>query len=148
VTTIRQQLRDQLITELNEAPPTGVPEASKRRFVPGQRLPEPRLAVFFGPNETVARKAAPFPVKDRELVISIQAAVAVEDPAEADDAVEPLLAHVADVLNGSNLAGLATEVEELGTEWASGSADLFYHAGVVRYRVRFQTKRNDLSAKQ
>jgi hypothetical protein len=145
--TIRQQIRDQVIAELNAAPPTGVPEATKRRFVPGQRLPEPRLAVFFGPTENVARKPG-FPVKDRELVISIQGAVAVENPADADDALEPILAHVVDVMNGTNLTGLATEVTELGTEWASGAADLFYHAGVIRYLVRFQTKRNDLAAKQ
>lgn len=146
--SIRLQIRDQIIAELNTAPPVGVPEATKRRWVPGQQLREPRLAVFFGPTETLDPPRTGFPLNDRTLIVSIQAAVAVEDPASADDEVEPLLAHVVKVLGNTSLNKLATKVEEQGTEWASGQAGLFYHAGITRYAVRFQTRRGDLTEKQ
>jgi len=146
--SIRSQIRDQLITELNATLPTDVPEATKRRWVPGQRLPEPRLAVFFGPNETVAAKPVGFPIQDRELIISVQAALALEDPAESDDALEPMLAHVSDVLSDTTLEGLVTRIEEIGTEWGGAQLDLFYVVAAVRFKMRYQTKIGDLSAKQ
>lgn len=143
---MRQRARDQLILELNEDLPEGIPLAGTRRWIPGQRLTEPRLAVFFGPKEGVSRRH--LSIDDRELILSLQAVVAVEEPAAADDALEPILRHIAERLGDTNLQGLATSLDEAETEWQSASMDLFYHQAVVRYRLRYQSKRGDLTKQQ
>lgn len=143
--SVRQQARDQVIAELNAAPPTGIPEATKRRFVPGQVVTSPRIAVFFAEEDA---SEGPVPLTKRDLVLAVQAIVAVEDPAQADDAVEPLLVHIVSVLGETNLGGLAHKVVEASTLWGSQQADLFYLVALTRWRVRFQTHRAKLDAKQ
>jgi hypothetical protein len=146
--SVRLQLRDAVIAALNADRPTGVPEATKRRFIPGQRLTDRRLAVFLESEDAERPQSRSFPLTDRGLVVVVQAAAAVEEPAEADDALDDLLEHVVESLGNTNLGGLATNVQELSSSWGAGQADLFYIACATRWRVQYQTKRDDLSAKQ
>lgn len=152
--SVRQQIRDAIITALNAETPTGVPEATKRRFIPGMRLTEPILGVFFADEETQPIRAAHAPVVQREFLIAIQAVVVVEDVAEADDAAEVILEHVVATLgpaihgagDAAFLKPYATDCTEVGTTWAAATeASLVYLAALMRWRIQFKTNRSDIT---
>lgn len=147
--SVRQDIRDRAITELNAAPPTGVPNTTKRRYVPGEKITEPRIAAFFA-EEEVSRVGGPASaLTKRSFIIALQAIVIVEDPEDADDACEPLLEHVVNVMGDTNLAGLALSVTELSTLWASANSSAgFILAAMTRWRIDYQTVKNDLARKQ
>lgn len=148
--TVRQDCRDACITLLNTARPSDVPEAGKRRFAPGERITDPRIAVFFGEEQTAQPGGSRSPIAARSLIMAVQAIVAVETPAEADDACETLLAWIVEQLGNTALGGLATNVRELGTLWQQGgdATSLFYLVATTRWQVDFQTLRADLTRKQ
>lgn len=143
----RQDLRDAAIAALNAAPPTGVPACTKRRFIPGEQLREPRLAAFFAEEEARRPAGAAGPITHRGLTLVIQAMTTVEDPEDADDAIEPMLEHIVAVMGDTNLGGLALNVLELGTLWAaSNEGGRVYVVALTRWKLDFQTKRNDLTS--
>lgn len=146
--SVRQSIRDASIAALNAAPPTGVPETGKRRYMPGEKLTAPRMAAFFGEEDTIRPAGRGGPITKRSLILVIQAMIAVETPEEADDAMEPLLEHVVKIMGDTNLGGLALDVSEVSTLWASGEAGRFYLVALTRWRIEYQTKRDDLNAKQ
>lgn len=146
--SVRQQIRDASIAALNASNPTGVPECGKRRYIPGEKLTEPRMAAFFGEEDATRPGGRSGPITKRALILVIQAMVGVETPDEADDAIEPMLEHITGVLGDTNLGGLALDVTEVSTLWASGEAGRFYLVALTRWRIEYQTKRDDLSAKQ
>lgn len=147
--TVRQQIRDRFIAELNADPPTGVPEATKRRYIPGSKINAPRIAVFFVDEPTERVGGAGGALTRRTLTIAVQCVIVCEDPEDADDTVEPLLEHVVAVLGDTNLAGLATDLVEVGTQWGSDtSTGLVVHMALTRWRVQYQTVKDDLTKKQ
>lgn len=146
--SIRQDIRDAAIAALNAAPPTGVPSTGKRRYIPGEKLTEPRLAAFFGEEDASRPGGRSAPLTKRSLTLIIQAMISVENPQDADDTVEPLLVHIVDVMGETNLGGLALDVSEVSTLWASGEAGRFYLVALTRWKIEYQTKRDDLGAKQ
>jgi hypothetical protein len=147
--SIRQQIRDRAIEELNTDRPSDIPEASKRRYVPGSALNGPKLAVFFGKKEdSQPATNRHSPLRLRDLQLATQCIQTVERPEEIDDAPEPMLEWVVGVLGASNLNELAHEVEEVGTYWEVEYRDLIYVAASVLWRVRYQTLRDDLTAQQ
>lgn len=144
--TVRQQIREAAIALLNTGRPNTLPPFTKRRYVPGERVREQRCAVFFvaEPAERFgSSKAAPGTL--RRLVIAAQVVDSVEDPEEADDAVEPALAWITEKLGNTNLAGLVHDIEQTGTVWETDSKDLFYVAATTTWRVEYHTLRNDLT---
>lgn len=147
--SVRQQIRDRAILELNAAPATGVPTTTKRRFIPGEKLTEPRIAAFFAEEEASRVGGPGSALTKRDFILALQAIVVVENPADADDTIEPLLEHIVAVMGDTNLAGLALEVSEIGTLWASANdAGAFILVAMTRWRIKFQTVRNDLARKQ
>jgi hypothetical protein len=146
--TIRQQIRDAAIEALNTNRPTDVPEAGKRRWTPGQKITAPRLAAFFGEEDVQQPQGRSGPLAKRYLILVLQAVAVVEDPAEADDAIEPILAHIVDVMGDTNLNGLALSITEIATLWATGESSVFVIAALSRWRIEYQTLRDDLNAKQ
>lgn len=147
--SVRDQIRDRMITELNASNPTGVPDATKRRYIPGQKITGPRIAVFFAEELTERVGGRGSSLTRRNFTIAVQCVILVEDPADADDTMEPLLEHVVGVLGDTNLAGLATDVAEVGTQWGGDSSSgLYILMAIMRWRVEFQTVRNDLTRKQ
>ncbi len=146
--TIRQQVRDAAIAELNANPPTGVPECGKRRFIAGEKVTSPRLAAFFGEEDVTQPQGRSAPLAKRTLVLVIQAIAICERPEDADDAVEPMLEHITAIMGDTNLGGLALGVTEIGTLWATGESSVFIVAALTRWRIEFQTLRNNLNAKQ
>lgn len=146
--TIRQDIRDAAIAALNAAPPAGVPVCGKRRYVAGEKITAPRLAAFFGEEDVTQPQGRGGPLAKRTLVLVLQAIAVCETPDEADDAVEPMLEHITAIMGDTNLGGLALGVTEIGTLWASGESSVFVIAALTRWRIEFQTLRNDLNAKQ
>lgn len=145
--TIRQQIRDAAIVELNDQPPTGVPLCGKRRYIPGEKITSPRLAAFFGEEDVTQPQGRSGPLARRNLILVLQAIAVVQRPEEADDAIEPMLAHIVDVMGETNLGGLATGIAEISTLWATGEASVFVIAALTRWRIEYQTLRNDLNVK-
>lgn len=148
--TIRKAVRDRAIYELNLDRPTGIPEATKRRFVPGQVIKESRIAVFFAEEDAMPGPGGrpSSPLTRRRLMLAIQSIVAVERPEDADDVAEDMLAHITERMGKTNLNGLAFSVTELSTLWASAPGDLFYLVALQRWAVDYQTAKADLTAKQ
>jgi len=148
MTTVRQEVRDAVIAALNDARDPDLPEATKRRWVPGQANRCPSIGVFFlqeQPRQIGGRHGG---LVERPLQIGAQCVVAVSSPDLADDAVEPLLAHVVERLGSTTLSGLALDVEELGTKWEHAQMDRFYLAATMTWQINFQTRRDDLSQRQ
>lgn len=147
--TVRQTIRDQVITELNAASPTGVPAATKRRYIPGAKITQPLIAVFFADEVTERINGRSGNLTRRTLTLAVQCVVVVEDPGDADDTMEPLLEHVVSVLGDTNLAGATTDVAEVGTQWGGDSSSgLYILMAITRWRVEYQTVRDDLTRKQ
>lgn len=146
--TIRQQVRDTAIAEINTDLPVGVPECGKRRFVAGEKVTEPRMAAFFGEEDVQQPQGRGGPLAKRSLILVIQAIAVVENPEDADDAVEPMLEHITSVMGDTNLGGLALGISEISTLWATGGDSVFVVAALTRWRIEYQTLRDDLNAKQ
>lgn len=149
--SLRTEIRDRIIAALNADVPTGIPQATKRRWLPGSQITEPRVSVIFL-DELVEQSAGGrnSPVVRRSLVYGVQVVAGAHEPDFSDDLIEPVLAHVVDALGDTNLGGYATGVFELGTQWQTSETGTarFVIAAMNRWRVDFQTKRNDLAAKQ
>jgi hypothetical protein len=143
--SIRSEIRDQAIVELNASPPVDVPNCGKRRYSPGEKTNAPRMAAFFGEEDS---KPVASVLTKRDLILVIQAIAVVENPEDADDAVEPMLEHITSVMGETNLNGLAHGITEISTLWATGEAQVFIIVALTRWRIGYQTKRNDLTAKQ
>jgi hypothetical protein len=143
MSSIRLQIRDRIITELNTSRPGDVPAATKRRWMPGEPITESRIAVFFieEANRLPSRTAG---IAARSLQVAVQCVTAVAEPDEADDAVEPMIDWAVKVLADSNLNDLASWVEEVATRWSVAQMDRVYVAVTVVFQVNFQTKRTDM----
>lgn len=143
--SIRQDIRDRVIALLNTDRPSNVPEFTKRRYVPGQRITEQIAGVFFiaEPAERMGGKGGPATL--RKFVLAVQVVDAVEETDEADDALEPALEWITRQLGGTNLEGLVHDIEHTGTGWDAESRELFYIAGTTTWRVEYHTLRADLS---
>lgn len=147
--SVRQQIRDRIIVELNTDRPSDIPEATKRRYVPGTQLTDPMIGVFFGRKETAAPATNRHsPLRQRELYVAVQCVDAVEEPDQVDDATEAMLEWIVNVLGDSNLNGLAHDIEEVETVWELEYRDLIYCSATIYWRVRYQTLKDDLTAKQ
>lgn len=145
--TIRQDIRDRAIAEINADLPTGIPECGLRRYVPGERILAPRMAAFFG-EEDAARVnlGRASPLTKRALTLVIQAIASVENIEDADDAVEPMLAHIVSRLGDTKLNNLAIDVTEMSTLWATAESNVVHVVALTRWRVEFQSKRDDLAS--
>lgn len=151
--SVRTDVRDAVIALLNTDRPTAIPEATKRRFVPGRKFSGPLIAVFFNDEEVQRPPNDSFPARKRSLVIATQCVIGVEDPADADDAAEDLLVHIVGKLGPEDTAlrqeGV-TRAIELRTRWEAGPGDagLYLLAATTHWMLEFQTLRGDLTRAQ
>lgn len=148
MSTVRQQVRDAVIDALNAERLPEIPRATKRRWVPGESNRCPSIGVFFLEEQNTPVGGRHGGLVERGLRIAVQCVNATSDPAESDDSVEPLLEHVVDRLGSTNLDGNILDTTELGTKWEAAKADLHYIAATMVWAINFQTKRNDLGARQ
>jgi hypothetical protein len=148
MTTIRQQVRDAAIDAINVDRDPDIPEATKRRWVPGESAQCPMISVFFVEEPATGIGGRHGGLVERALRIAVQSIAAGELPEFSDDLVEPMLAHVVSRLGNTNLGGLALDIVELSTKWESATADRHYVAATQIWSINYQTKRHDLSARQ
>lgn len=147
--SIRQEIRDQAVLELNVAPlPVGVPQASKRRWQPGAEERTAALIVLTTEELTNLVGGRGASLAARRLSLVVQCINSTPTPAVSDDLVEPMLVHVVQRLGNTTLNGLVTRIEEQRTTWEVAKLDRFYLSASVLFVVEYQTKRDDLSSKQ
>lgn len=148
MSTIRLQVRDALIVRLNAERDPDIPEATKRRFVPGEHSICPTISLFFlseVPRQIGGRHGG---IIERPLELAVQCVAAADSADATDDLVEPMLAWVTGRLGRAKLDGLVLDIEEVATKWEVVTLDRFYIAATQRWIVNFQTKRDDLNARQ
>lgn len=145
--SLRLRVRDAVVARLNDTNPPGVPTATRRRWFPGEKSVL-SMAVFFVEEDTKQPMGRGGPLAQRQLTVAVQCVAATTKPELLDDLIEPMLAHATRVLGSTLLDGLATAVEERSTKWETATMDKFYIAATTLWRVEFQTKRDDLTAKQ
>jgi hypothetical protein len=146
--TTRQLIRDAFIEALTVDRDPDIPAATKRRWVPSESNRCPSIGVFFLEEQAQPVGGRHGGLVERPLKIATQCVQAVATPDLADDAIEPLLAHIVARLGSANLDGLVLDISELSTKWETAALDRFYIAATVIWSVQYQTRRNDLSARQ
>ena len=147
--SLRKDIRDRVLLELNAAPrPDDVPAATGRRWSPGMEMPEPIIQIFCieEPVNIVGGRSGA--VANRGLQLAVQCMVSTSTPAISDDVLEPMLEHVIQRLGDTKLNGLVTSFQEERTTWEVAKVDRYYLSAMVIFGVDYQTKRNNLSAKQ
>lgn len=144
MSSIRLDVRDAVIDTLNTDTPSDLPQATKRRWLPGTPLKEPSIAVFFNEEENRLPGGRTSGLAARRLQIAIQCADAVESPEEADDAMEAMLSWVVKALGDTQLGGLVSWTEELGTKWYVTVLDRVYVQAVVVFALYYQTARANM----
>jgi len=145
------QLRDKIIEALNTDRPTDIPEATKLRVMPGEPISEPFIAVFLGEEAANYPQGSRGAIAARDMSVTVQLGVATATLAEVDDMLEPLRAWVVEVLGATDLDKLATSVAEVGIPEGGRlvyKLDLYNALVFSSWRVRYQTKRDNLTAKQ
>lgn len=140
-------IRDAVIATLNTDRPSDVPEATKRRRIPGDRIVDPVVGVFL--HEEPARYPRGnnrSPVTERTRLVIVQIGVSAEDPGDLDDFTEAIREHVVARLGDTTLSGLGLAVEDRGVVEApiAYKLDLYTMLTHVGFAVPYQTKRDDL----
>jgi hypothetical protein len=139
--SIRKDIRDRIIEELNANRPGVVPAATHRRWSPGETDKDLTISVHFQEEDTDRVGGRHSNLVTRELVIAVQCIGATNYAGFSDDLLEPLLVHVVETLGETNLQGLVDDMHELKTVWETAKMDKFYIAATVTFAVRFQTDR-------
>lgn len=142
------QILDRAVDELNDERPTGVPESTKRRRIPGSKITGPSMAVFLG-NETVDLPRASSnqdPLSRRRLALAVQCINLTDDVEQLDACVAPMVAWAVHVLGKTNLQKLVHYVRETGSQREPEYLDTAIMVATVVFEVSYQTRRNDLTS--
>lgn len=141
------EILDAIVDALNEDRPTGVPEVTKRRVIPGEKIESDRMAVLLG-DETVdepIQRSTLDPTARRKLTFAVECVGVTNDVEQLDECVEPMVEWAVEILGRSNLDKLVHYVRETGTSRAPEmSGDVFVMKAIVFFEVSYQTRRNDL----
>ena len=151
MTTVSLQIRDAVIDALNDAPLSGVPQASKRRVMPGEPVRESFIAVFLDDEAVTYPGNERGPLTARNMGVMIELGIVTDDLSAVDDLIEPLREHVIERLGDTNLDGLATSVIERGIPEGGRvvyKLDLYNALCFIRFDLRYQTARANLSERQ
>jgi hypothetical protein len=149
--TVALEIRDAVIEALNDAPLSGVPQASKRRVMPGEPIEESFIAVFLDDEAVSYPGNERGPLTARNMGLLIEHGIVTDDLSAVDDLIEPLREHVVERLGDTNLGGLATSVIERGIPEGGRlvwKLDRYNAICIVRFEVRYQTARANLSERQ
>ena len=144
------QIIDGVTAALNTDRPFDVPEVTNRRVVPGEKIREERMAVFLGDEEVDPWRARGDSLARRRVQIAVQCSAPVEDPADLDASVQPMLNWSAAVLGQLRppvaLRGLVHYFRETSTLKRPEQMDVFVMSAIVFYECSYQTRRDDLTA--
>lgn len=145
--SILLQAVEQAIDELNAETPTGIPDATNRRYIEGEKISEPRIAVFLGDErvEPPRNNAPADPITLRRGALAVQCIALTDDPAELDAVVDPLLQHVVRTLGRSRLDKLVFSLAETGSTRRAYQSDTYVMVLTVLFNMTYQTARDDLT---
>jgi hypothetical protein len=141
------QILDACVLALNTDRPQDVPEVTKRRTLPGEKLKEPRMAVFLGDENVERGRTRRDPLTRRAMAIAVQCAAPTDDIEELDRIVAPMLIWSTRILGLSRLGGLVYELRETGTQRRPEHIDLFTMTATQVYECTYQTRRDDLTTR-
>lgn len=148
--SLRLQIRDGIILGLNTGRPAGVPEATARRYLPGEPIRDPELAVFLLGESASPGGGRTGPLTVRELRGAVQARGLAFDSASPEDAVDEALRWATQVLfelpKPEQLRLLIHGIDEVGTSYEVAQGDQLYVLATLQFSVRYQTSRADLTS--
>lgn len=149
MTSLRKQIRDEVMSELNaETLPDGVPEARGRRWWPGDEDPAAQINVFTIDEPVDIVGGSRGALARRRMNLGVQCVISTPTPGASDDLLDPLLDHVVSRLGQTDLNKLATDVQEQKTTWEYAKLNRYYLSATTIYSIDYQSKRNDLAKKQ
>lgn len=136
-----------IIESLNEAPPTGVPQAGSRRYMEGEEVTAPRIGVFLGDESVGPARGHPAndPLTLRDAQIAVQCIGVADDIEKLDACVDPLVQHVVATLGRSRLGRRVHWLRETATTRRAFYQHRYVMVLTVLFEVRYQTLRDDLT---
>jgi len=150
VSTIRQQILDEILDLLNFGRPSDVPLATSRRWLLGDDVDLPAISVWVI-EETRRRgqRSARFGGPDeRTLKVAIQVVYAGEHNASAERQIDEYIEHVDDVLGDTTITDLAHQVVVDRITWEVVQQDVTYVVATAECLIQYQTTRGDSSLNQ
>jgi len=143
MSTIREQIIEAIIAQLNTSTPGGVPAATRLRMTAYEPDELPAINVFPVREEIRGEPAGKFgPVVRRSMTFRVLLHAAGSDAVAADAALDPMAAWVS-TLGGRQLGGLAIDIEENTLEWLYEEDDLPYSSLAIDFTVEYQTLKSD-----
>lgn len=139
-TTIREQIIEAIIAQLNTGAPAGVPTLTRVKMEPNQPGQLPAMTIFPLREEV---NHAPAGKWGHVVMRSLTLRIVVEAEGNpVDQQLDPIIAWLSQ-LGGSQLGGLAVDVEEQNLEWAYEESDNPYVALALDLRVDYVTNKSD-----
>lgn len=141
--TIRLKILDAALERLNTDRPGDVPEVNERVSFPGERVEEPRMAVFLDADNLDEPRHAHDPLGRHRLLLGVQCVGVTDDAQELSRAAEPMLAWAQQCLGMGNLGGLVhwTRLVNIGME--REYLDLYIMRATAVFEVSYQALRAD-----
>lgn len=140
MSTVREQIIQAIIEQLNTGRPAGVPEITRLDMEPKQPNQLPAMTIFALREEVVGNTAGRWGhIVMRRMTVRVVMEAEGDLP---DQALDPMLAWVS-MLGGSRLGGLAVDVEEQQLEWAFEYADSPYASVALDLVVEYVTNKAD-----
>lgn len=142
-TTVRNQIIEAALLQLNTSAPGGMPVATRLRMAPYEINELPALNVFPVREEVRGDKLGRWgPIVERTFTMRVLIHASGSDAVSADLALDPIVAWVS-TLGGQQFGGLAIDTEESMLEWLYEEEDLSYTSLAIDFRVVYKTLKSD-----
>jgi len=150
MTTIRQQILDAAVRLLNAGRAIDIPEASTRRWLPGDEQSLPAISVWtIEETRRRAQRSARFGGPDeRTLKVAIQVIDSCADNDGAEQQIDRLVEHVDDRLGDTTIGDLAHRVIVDRITWEVVQQDRTIVVATAECLIQYQTTRGDSSRNQ
>ena len=140
--SIREQIMQAVIAELNVSVPTGIPQATRMRVTAYEPDELPAITVYPEREEVSNINGRWGQVVQRTMSIRVDCRAI-----GGDDALDPLIVHVVGMLAGTTLGGLVQDIQERMTDWQFDEADALYGLASVGFEIRYTTSVVNLESK-
>lgn len=141
MSTLREQIIEQAVLQVNTGTPSGVPVCVRTLMQPSEQAQLPAMICFPIREEIDRDKTGRWgPSIVRALYLRF-VIYAQGDPADA--ALDPILSWVGKALGGSQLNGLAQDCTEHELNWQYDEGNYAVAACSLDFRVEYQTLRGD-----
>jgi hypothetical protein len=139
--TVRHQILQAALLLLNTDRPSDVPEVTLRRSFPGEKITEPRMALFIGQDNLDEPRHPHDPLARHRMLIGVQCIAPTDDVSELDAITEPMLAWASKCIGIGNIGGLAHYGREVGTVWEPEFMDFYIQKATATYEISYQALR-------